>query len=487
MAKLGKISDGRVDRQVRIDPLASGARRSRKPGIGAAAALFVLSAVAACGGWQRVGGAPPPADPSTYVSRLFDVTTVYRGMGLLAADRPQTFVAGVRYLAGPVPDSTEAIFGLALSNRTLTFRRTGGVFEARYRVEVEFRQAGHAVERFSEERPVRVSSFPATESADQTVAFQRTFRIPPGRYQVEVIVRDLNGSGIGHASAESDAPRYVSGRAISSLVPVYRARRRTSVAESPDVVLNPKAAVPYGSDTLLLYAEAYDADSTDFVTIRAVARDPEPTEVWRDSARVGRRAGPVTSLLFSVRPSLLPIGELEFSAVLSGTKDTVRTPILVSFSDQWAVANLDETLSLLRYFGAERALQEIKDAPPQERVDLWRRFWRETDPDPRTPENETLEVYFARLEEANERFREGSDPGWLTDRGQVFVTLGPPDEFYDSSSDLVDNGIRLIRWYYTAEHLILDFVDETGFGKFLLTSRSRDDYMQVLARVRRGG
>ena len=151
------------------------------------------------------------------------------------------------------------------------------------------------------------------------------------------------------------------------------------------------------------------------------------------------------------------------------------------------MANLDQTLSLLRYFGAEQALQQIRDAAPQDRVDLWRRFWRETDPDPRTAENETLEIYFARLEEANQRFHEGEDPGWLTDRGEVFATLGPPDEFYDSSSDLVDSGIRLIRWHYTAERLTLDFVDDTGFGKFRLTDRSRGDYMQVLARVRRGG
>jgi GWxTD domain-containing protein len=467
--------------------MAHGSWQPASAGIEVMGALLVATATAACGSWQRVGGEVPPPDPSTYVSRLFDVTAVYREMGLLAADRPQAFVAGVRYLAGPSPDSTEAIFALALSSRTLTFRRTQSVFEARYRVEAAFRQQGRAVETFTEERTVRVSSFQETQRADQSVAFQQTFRIPPGSYQVEATVRDLNGSAIGRASAESRVPRYAPGKRISSLIPVYRAKRRTAVAVPPDLVVNANASVPYGSDTLLLYAEVYDADSSDVVIIRAVARDPEPSEVWRDSALVGSRVAPVTPLLFSVRPSLLPIGELEFSAVLSCNGDTVRTPILVSFSDQWAVANLDETLSLLRYFGAERALQEIRDAPPQERVDLWRRFWRETDPDPRTPENETLEIYFARLEEANERFREGSDPGWLTDRGQVFVTLGPPDEFYDSSSDLVDNGIRLIKWYYTAERLMLDFVDETGFGKFLLTSRSRDDYMQVLARVRRGG
>jgi GWxTD domain-containing protein len=465
-------------------PIPSG---RRVVGRRAVTALVLATATTACGSWQRLGGEAPAPDPIAYVSRLFDLTAVYRGMGLFAADRPQAFVANARYLAGATPDSSDAVFALSMANRTLTFRRAAGVFEARFRVKVTYREQDRLVYEFTRDDAVRVTSLPETRRAEETILFQHAFRLPPGSYAVEVSVRDLNGSAVATAAGTSVVPRYDATRRLSALVPVFRARARASTDVPPDMILNPRASVPYGSDTLLLYAEVYQADSSDVVTIRAVARDPEPEEVWRDSVLIGRRADQLTPILLSVKPSLLPIGELEFSAVLSGGPDTVRTPVLVSFSDQWAVANLEETLSLLRYFGAEQALQEIRDAAPQDRVGLWRRFWRETDPDPRTEENETLEIYFARLEEANERFREGEDPGWLTDRGEVFATLGPPDEFYDSSSDLVDSGIRLIKWHYTAERLTLDFVDDTGFGKFRLTDRSRGAYMQVLARVRRGG
>jgi hypothetical protein len=68
----------------------------------------------------------------------------------------------------------------------------------------------------------------------------------------------------------------------------------------------------------------------------------------------------------------------------------------------------------------------------------------------------------------------------------VFITLGAPDEIFDSSSDLQDRGIRLIRWHYIGDRLTLDFVDESGFGRFRLTDRSRSDYLRVLTRLRRG-
>ncbi len=440
----------------------------------------------ACGSWQRVGREAAPPDPSTYVSPLFDLAEIYGDMGLLAATGGLPFAGSLHSLAGPSSDSTLVILALSMSTRPLTFRRTEAVFEARYRVEVAFRRAGRLVARSSEDEAVRVASLPETQANDERILYQKILHLPPGAFDVSVRVRDRNASLASEATGATVVPRYGSQRGLSALVPVYSAGGRRTRDGRPDLIVNPRASVPYGADTLLLYAEAYGADSVDLVTVRAVVDDPEVVEVWRDSLRVGSGGAAVHSILLAVRPSLLPIGALSFVATLSGTTDTVRTPVLVTFSDQWVVANMDETLSLLRYFGAEQALQEIDQAAPEDRPALWRQFWRETDPDPTTPGHEVLEIYFARVEEANERYREGAQPGWLTDRGEVFITLGPPDEIFDSSSDLQDRGIRLIQWHYTGDRLTLDFVDETGFGRFRLTDRSRSDYMRVIARVRRG-
>src|SRR2546422_1605729 len=51
-------------------------------------------------------------------------------------------------------------------------------------------------------------------------------------------------------------------------------------------------------------------------------------------------------------------------------------------------------------------------------------------------ENEALEAYFRRIQIANQRFRESGDPGWLTDRGEVFITLGDPDDVFDFTADV---------------------------------------------------
>ena len=166
---------------------------------------------------------------------------------------------------------------------------------------------------------------------------------------------------------------------------------------------------------------------------------------------------------------------------------TASVRALISFSDQWAVGNFSEVLSLLRYFGQDRAIRRMQQAPVEERALLWKEFWDGTDPNPMTSEHESIDEYFKRLSEANDLFREPGTPGWLTDRGEVVVTLGAPDEVYDSSSDLQSRaGLRVIRWNYISERLTVDFVDDNGFGRFRLTAASRAEYQRILNRLRRG-
>jgi len=55
-------------------------------------------------------------------------------------------------------------------------------------------------------------------------------------------------------------------------------------------------------------------------------------------------------------------------------------------------------------------------------------FWRRRDPDPLTPVNEFKEEHYRRIEYANRHLgRESPVPGWMTDRGKVYIILGEPD------------------------------------------------------------
>ena len=100
----------------------------------------------------------------------------------------------------------------------------------------------------------------------------------------------------------------------------------------------------------------------------------------------------------------------------------------------------------------------MRKAPESERARMWREFYAKTDPNNITPENEALNQYFGRIAQANQRFTDEGVPGWRTDRGEVFVNLGPPDEAVENSPGTTAN--RIVRWSYINYRLELFFRDE---------------------------
>jgi len=86
-----------------------------------------------------------------------------------------------------------------------------------------------------------------------------------------------------------------------------------------------------------------------------------------------------------------------------------------------------EFLSKARYIISKQERKIFLNLPPSEREAFIEEFWKKRDPDPYTEENEFKEQYLARIEMANRLFKGGGSPGWLQDRGRIYILFGPPD------------------------------------------------------------
>jgi GWxTD domain-containing protein len=67
-----------------------------------------------------------------------------------------------------------------------------------------------------------------------------------------------------------------------------------------------------------------------------------------------------------------------------------------------------------------------RTSDPVARAEFVAEFWKERDPTPETPGNEYREEIERRVAFADARFGEGETKGSETDRGMVFVLMGPP-------------------------------------------------------------
>jgi len=443
--------------------------------------LVTIAALAGCGQWQRVG-TPDRPQPGVEVARLFDAATIYDRMGLFVTSTPLPMVASIHFLGGRTPDSTLAVFALSLANHALTFRRQGNEFVAEYHVEVVFRSDSGAAVQLASDQTVRVHGFQETLRADESILFQGYLTLRPGPYMASVSVRDRNSPALAKRERPDTVPRFQAGT-ISKPIPVYAGSPRGGLTDRVQLLVNPRATLPYGTDTLRFYVEGYGLPTGTRLAAEAV--DLNDNVLWRDTVTLRDTTGLAQATL-RLAATELPVGEEELRIETVGGVTRIRMPFLVSFSNQWVITNYAEMVSLLRYFDRQDLVTKLRNAPPDQRASAWREFWTGTDPVPLTPENEALDEYLHRVQSANFRFQESGQPGWLTDRGEVFISLGAPDEVLDFSGSAVSRGAtQTIRWTYNTLRLVLIFQDVAGFGRFELTPSSRADYQQVLARVRR--
>jgi GWxTD domain-containing protein len=365
---------------------------------------LVLVATVGCGSWSRVGSDRGPT-PSESLTRVLNTTQFYQRLGRLAADAPLPFVGTVAFAAGAA-DSVIGIFGLSLENRALAFQREGNVFVARYRVSLSFKREGVPSVDVAREEIVRVPTFQETQRADESILFQQILRLTPGTYHVSATVRDVGSTSESHAQADFTAPSFAAGTTSGPIL-AYQATGRGTLADPPNLVLNPRGSVGYGSDTLLAYIEGYNFAKPTTVPFKVL--DEQQNVVHQNELHF-RGGHPVESQVVRLSPDSVALGEL---TLIVGEGDSERkVSALVSFTNAWVVTNFDEMLDLLRYFGHDEEVNAMRKAPESERARRWREFYVATDPNTATPENEALNTYFGRIAQANQRFNDEGVAGW---------------------------------------------------------------------------
>ena len=404
---------------------------------------------------------------------------LYGRAGLIAVSGPVSYVGTLGYFATSRPDTTLSLLTLSLTARTLTFTREGDRFRAGYTVTADVRRAGSIAHHFEAKEVVRVKSFKETTRGEESVIFQEFFPLAPGNYTLTLAVRDEAGSKVGNYEAPITVPA-IERRGLSSSIPVHEATPRASVDSVPRLVTSPRSTAVFGRDSMITtYVEAYGSESGQL--LRATVRGDKGAVLWTDSV-VLSRVGEVSSGLVHVPVSQVGIGAVDLILARTDAADSTRTPLFVSFGDELPVASFEDMLSYLRFFASPARIKALRDASDETRGEVWATFLRETDPVPTTPQHEALQAYFTRIQQANIEFREEGGAGWLSDRGMVYVSLGQPDNVFEPGVGQLNQRGQPQVWEYQRLQLRLVFVDQTGFGRWRLTTQSELEFQNALRR-----
>ena len=146
----------------------------------------------------------------------------------------------------------------------------------------------------------------------------------------------------------------------------------------------------------------------------------------------------------------------------------------------------------VRWIITDQEMKAFKSLSNDEERDAFiEQFWQRRNPDPESPENTFRDENYRRIAYSNEHFAAGK-PGWLTDRGHMYIAYGKPDSIDSHPSGgnydrpMEEGGGQTSTfpfevWHYRylegiGDNIDIEFVDSCMCGDYHMTiDRSEKD------------
>lgn len=291
------------------------------------------------------------------------------------------------------------------------------------------------------------------------------FPLPEGRWSVEVAVEDERSIRRGEAEARAEAPSGADGApGVSDIELLGPGGPDRSGGE---VLVGGR--VRWDAECLRFRYETYALETAGSITYTVRGGSGERTRLGEREGVPGRRVAVTDSVnIRALDPGSWTLGvEVEVPGGVLGS----RRPFWIQRRLLETGAARDPAARQLRLYASGQSVERFEGMEdPQERVAFVDSLWSVLDPTPGTPRNEAQEEFVRRLEHAEERWGERTQPGWDTDPGRVFVAYGAPVEELEDRAVIAPRGpldqpreVTIRRWVYRDPPVVFVFqLEEDG-------------------------
>ncbi|MDX6385943.1 MAG: hypothetical protein QOK48_3516 [Blastocatellia bacterium] len=203
-------------------------------------------------------------------------------------------------------DRVIVAFTVQTENRDLVFRDVGGVLSARLNITGRITTvADRRVGFFEDSVTTTATTTELVEAKTRKSAYQKAITLTPGRYRVDVLVRDQESGAASLQHVGFEVPRYGTNLTASSLILASVLEQVAGIPESRQFVIGDKKVIPnlaaeyHRGSPVGIYMQIYNA-GTDQTTLRpavdvqyVLLKDGKEVsrevEDWRGTSATGDR------------------------------------------------------------------------------------------------------------------------------------------------------------------------------------------------------
>jgi GWxTD domain-containing protein len=387
---------------------------------------------------------------------------------------PQALFLDAISVAGSVRDESRVDVFVQMNYEGLSFIKRGNTYDASYEITITVTDSsGAMVGEKSWIEVIKGILFEQSVASSAYSIVQRVFQVKPGLHRITVAVLDLETKITRRIERQIPVQTYWRhGFALSDvllLAKVVEKGDKRSI--QPQVPLNIGNLPP----PVNLFFEVYNPHGLDSVRFMMSALTLKGDLAYSQDTVVSLARGRNDQIL-RFNHSTIPLGDyrLVVQAFARRTGDSAEIAIANTsraIMIRWwglprSVKDLDLAIDQLRYIAKEGEMGQMQDAKTEEEKQAkFLEFWKRRDPNPNTPRNEKMELFYARVDYANRHFSHYRE-GWRTDMGMIYIIFGPPSDVSRHPFEVDTKPYEVWRYYDMNYEFV--FQDESGFGDYRL-------------------
>jgi GWxTD domain-containing protein len=349
------------------------------------------------------------------------------------------------------------------------FERNSNGFEGGYSVTVSiYMEDGETLylEKLWNEK-ITVKSFRETSAKENFNLSYRSFKLAPGKYLLKTTVTDRD------SRKEYSSENYYNVREFSpkpSISDIMLIAQMKIVEGNNRIIPNVSRNVSENKKEINIFFEIYSDSSTNS-NIEYIVTNKDNKILYESSGKQLINKDK-TQVFYTISDStLLNLGNYILTVRLKDNNEKTLASTSKAFYSRWAglpatVDNIDEAIDQLIYIANPNEIEYMRNGKDEEeKTKRFIEYWKTKDPSPGNEENEVFQEYFGRVNFANEQFSHYSE-GWQSDRGMVFIILGPPNNIDRHPFEYDAKPYEI--WEYYEINRSFTFLDESGFGDYRL-------------------
>jgi len=321
---------------------------------------------------------------------------------------------------------------------------------------------------------IEIKNFEQTISGSNFNLSLRSFNLSSGTYLIRTEIEDKDSRKTSSSENKFEVRDFTGSSGISDMMLVAK---KTVVDGSNKILPNVSRNVLTKKEGIPLFFEVYKNQPGD---VKINFKIFENENRIYDSTEVKKIDSGTTQIFFTIKELELGLGNYIIQLAVVDADDKIIGTIRKSFLSRWpgvpsSIKDLDKAIKQLVYIATEDEIEKIEETENRdEKVKEYLNFWKKKDPTPQTEDNPIFDEYYRRVFYANEKFSHYIE-GWKTDRGMVFIILGPPNNVDRHPFEFNTKPYEVWEYYDLNRQFV--FVDETGFGDYrLITPMYGDTY-----------